>query len=273
SNKPLADRILAAQTFVFIVSILVALLAAVFAERRKSEQAVKQVANRLQLALDGATLGAFSADLATGQLACDERAAQSHGHSVLPTPIKESRRFVQPEDLNRIDDAAAEAEHNRGNWRAEYRVVPPPGHPHAGETRWVAVEGSVVRDAHGTPVQLLGVTRDITLNKRGEQALVERTMQLELAGRVALVGSYAYDVNTDEMRVSEGYAAIHGLPEGTAETTRSAWRTRVHPEDVGRVERLRSRALRNRGCEHNFEYRIMLPNRGVRWIESRSFIS
>src|SRR5262249_22336433 len=144
SNKPLADRILAAQTFVFIVSILVALLAAVFAERRKSEQAVKQVANRLQLALDGATLGAFSADLATGQLACDERAAQSHGHSVLPTTIKESRRFVHPEDLKRIDGAVAEAEHNRGNWRAEYRVVPPPGHPHAGETRWVAVEGSVV---------------------------------------------------------------------------------------------------------------------------------
>jgi PAS domain S-box-containing protein len=109
--------------------------------------------------------------------------------------------------------------------------------------------------------------------EEAERTLSDRNTQLALAGKVALVGSYAYDVNADEMQVSEGYAAIHGLPEGTAETTRSAWRTRVHPADVGQVERLRHRALRDRRCEHNFEYRIICPNRGVRWIESRSFIS
>src|SRR4029453_2441613 len=42
-GKPLADRILSAQTFVFIASILAVLLAAVFAERRRSEHATKQV--------------------------------------------------------------------------------------------------------------------------------------------------------------------------------------------------------------------------------------
>src|SRR5215813_571744 len=109
--------------------------------------------------------------------------------------------------------------------------------------------------------------------EEAERTLSDRNTQLALAGKVALVGSYAYDVNADEMRVSEGYAAIHGLPEGTAETTRSAWRTRVHPEDIGRVERHRRRALRVRACEHTLEYRIVLPDRGVRWIESRSFIS
>ena len=109
--------------------------------------------------------------------------------------------------------------------------------------------------------------------EEAERTLSDRNTQLDLAGKVALVGSYAYDVNADKMRVSEGYAAIHGLPEGTAETTRSAWRTRVHPEDIGRVERLRRRALHDRACEHNFDYRIVLPDRGVRWIESRSFIA
>jgi PAS domain S-box-containing protein len=181
-QKPLADRILAAQTFVFIESILVVLLAAVFAERRRSERAVKQVADRLQVALDGAALGAFSADLATGQLACDRRAAQFHGHSVLPTTIKESRRFVHAEDLSRIDGALAEARRTHSNWKAEYRVVPPPGHPHAGETRWIAVEGSIERDVHGAPMQLLGVTRDITLSKRAQEH--QRVLHAELNHRV-----------------------------------------------------------------------------------------
>jgi PAS domain S-box-containing protein len=130
-----------------------------------------------------------------------------------------------------------------------------------------------LRDGNGSIVGTVNMTIDISEHKKTELALVERNTQLALAGKVALVGSYAYDVDADAMRVSEGYAAIHGLPEGTAETTRSAWRTRVHPEDVGQVKRLRSRALRDRACEQNLEYRIVCPDHGVRWIESRSFIS
>jgi PAS domain S-box-containing protein len=103
--------------------------------------------------------------------------------------------------------------------------------------------------------------------------LDDRNTQLALAGKVALVGSYTYDVDADEMQVSEGYAAIHGLPDGTAETTRSAWRMRVHPEDVEQIHRLRGRAYFDRRREHNFDYRIVCPDRGVRWIESRSLIS
>ena len=99
TGKPPAERIIAAQAFVLAAVILAVLLAALFAERRRSEQALKQGAERLELALDGAALGAFSADLATGQIECDMRAARSHGHSLPPTTISESRRFVHPEDL------------------------------------------------------------------------------------------------------------------------------------------------------------------------------
>ena len=83
-------------------------------------------------------------------------------------------------------------------------------------------------------MRLLGVTRDITERKRAEQAFAERTVQLALAGKAGLVGSYAHDVNSDKMQVSEGYAAIHGLPEGTTESSRSEWKRRADPEDLAR---------------------------------------
>ena len=64
ASKPFADRILAAQTFVLAASILAVLLAALFAERRRNEVALKDSNDRfkdsndrLQLALDGARLG------------------------------------------------------------------------------------------------------------------------------------------------------------------------------------------------------------------------
>ena len=71
------------------------------------------------------------------------------------------------------------------------------------------------------------MTVDISERKKAELALAERNVQLALAGKAGLVGTYAYDSNTDMMQVSEGYAAIHGLPEGTTESSRSEWKRRA----------------------------------------------
>jgi PAS domain S-box-containing protein len=272
ASVPHSDRILAAQTLVLAAALLALVLAALFAERRRTEAALKQGSERLRLALDGAELGAFSADLAIGRFECDARAAQIHGHKVRPENLKEVRRFVHPDDLARIDASLAEAQRTGGIWNAEYRVVPPPDHPHAGETRWVAVESSIMRDLQGAPVGLLGVTRDITERKHTEQTLAERNAQLDLAGRAALVGSYAYDLNTRVLQFSEGYAAIYDLPEGTSEMTGSQRRALVHPEDLEQLDRVRSEAFEQRRREFSLVYRNILPKRGVRWIESRSLI-
>jgi len=273
ASIPLADRILAAQTLVLAGALLALVLAALFSERRRSEAVLKQGKECLQLALDGAELGAFSADLATGHLECDARAARIHGFNVPPVTIKESRRFVRLEDLARIDAALVKAKRTSGVWTAQYRVVPPPNHPHAGETRWVAVEGSIVRSSQGNSLRLLGVTRDFTHQKEAEQALQERNAQLALAGNAGLVGSYAYDTDTERIKISPGYAAIYGYPEGTAEISRSAWLASVHPEDVERLNMLRSQAFRERRPEYNVDFRIVPSAGEVRWIEARSFIS
>jgi PAS domain S-box-containing protein len=182
ASLPIADRVLAAQTFVLAAAILVLLLSALFVERRRTEAALKASTERLQLALDGARLGAFSADLATGRIEFDARATRLHGYDVPPTTIRESRRFVHPDDLERIDAAVVEARCTGGMWRAEYRVIASFG-PAAEETRWIALEGSVEFDGQGKSVGLRGVMRDITRRKRSEQALAERDTQLALAGK------------------------------------------------------------------------------------------
>jgi PAS domain S-box-containing protein len=182
ASVPHSDRILAAQTLVLAAALLALVLAALFAERRRTEAVLKQGSERLRLALDGAELGAFSADFATDRFECDARAAQIHGHNVRPENLKEVRRFVHPDDIARMEAALAEAQRTGGVWNAEYRVVPPPNHPHTGETRWVAVESSIMRDLQGAPVGLLGVTRDITERKRAEEA--RKILNAELDHRV-----------------------------------------------------------------------------------------
>jgi len=273
ASLPLADRVLAAQTFVLAAAVLVLLLAALFAERRRSEAALKVSAERLQLALDGAQFGAFSADLATGRIECDARAARLHGHDIPPITIKESRRFVHPDDLVLIDATMTEAARTGGVWRVEYRVMHPPSQSKVGETHWVALEGSILFNGQGRPVGLRGVTRDITHRKQSERALAERNTQLALAGKVARVGTFTFDLGTGRMQVSPGYATIHGLPEGTLEAWRADWRSRVHPDDLPQLDVNLQQSIAERHNDHHCEYRIILSSGVIRWIESRSLIT
>src|SRR5262249_28330793 len=77
ASVPVMERVQGAQLTVTMVTVLTLVLVALFAERNQREAA-------LQLALDGAEAGAFSADLATGHLECDARAANIHGHPGAP---------------------------------------------------------------------------------------------------------------------------------------------------------------------------------------------
>jgi PAS domain S-box-containing protein len=120
---------------------------------------------------------------------------------------------------------------------------------------------------------VVGVNIDVTERKRAEQALVERNILLALAGRAARVGTFAYDTDEEILQISEDYAAIHGLPEGTAKIARSEWLAGVHPQDVERVELPRSEAFRERRNEYSAEFRIIRPGGEVRWVEIRCFIT
>ena len=128
-------------------------------------------------------------------------------------------------------------------------------------------------DKEGKVVGVVSMKLDISERKKAELALAERNIQLGLAGKAALVGSFAYDTDTEIMQISEGYAAIHGFPEGTVEKARSECLADVHPDDIGRVTQLRSEAFRGRRREYSVEYRIIRAAGEVRWVETRCFIS
>jgi PAS domain S-box-containing protein len=275
ASIPVADRILAAQTHVLASALLALVIAALFADRRRSEAELAESHERLRLALGGAELGVWSVDPSTGSFENDARDRRIHGHDpdAPPKTLTEARSLIHPDDLAGLDAAFVASKRSGGSFKAEYRLAPMGEHRHAGRERWVAVEGTVVCGAKGRPLRLLGITRDITERKQAELALAERNAQLALAGQAALVGSYTYESDLERMAVSEGYTAMHGLPEGTTETTRSHWRTRVHPEDLEQLEELRARTFREQGKVYNVEYRIVRAGAEIRWIDSRSYVS
>jgi PAS domain S-box-containing protein len=117
------------------------------------------------------------------------------------------------------------------------------------------------------------VARDITDRKKAELTLAERNLQLALAERAALVGSFAYDVDSETMQISAGYAAIHGFPAGAREILRSEWKAGVHHDDLVRLDEFRNHTLRSRSNAYSADYRIVRPGGEIRWIDARVFIS
>jgi PAS domain S-box-containing protein len=144
---------------------------------------------------------------------------------------------------------------------------------HDGTRIYVMPNPTPLREATGAIVGVVNMTLDISERKEAELALAERDLQLALAGKAARVGSFAYDTDTELIQVSQGYVAIHGLAEGTTQIPRSTWRAGVHAEDLMRLDAQRERVWRQQRREDNAEYRVLLADGEIRWIESRSFTS
>ena len=163
------------QTLVLAGALLLLILAALFAERRRSEAALRDSNDRLQLALDGSELGVWSIDPRSGRFENDARDRRIHGHhpQAPPKSLAEARPFVHPDDLPNLDAAFAASGRTGGSYKAEYRLASVPGHADVGQERWIAVRGTVVRNAAGRPVRLLGVTHDITERKQAEAETAE----------------------------------------------------------------------------------------------------
>jgi PAS domain S-box-containing protein len=94
-----------------------------------------------------------------------------------------------------------------------------------------------------------------------------READFNRAQAVAHVGSWVYDLVTDEMRLSAETCRIFGLPEGTRGSHES-YLARVHPEDRSAVDSAWQAALKG-GQPFDNEHRILFGN-AIRWVRQQA---
>jgi PAS domain S-box-containing protein len=241
-------------------------------ERKQAEAEIKESESRLADALAAGQVIAFEWDAATRRSRRSSNAAAILGFEEGDGPrALQSESFMQrvhPDDRDFLKAHTRALRRDKPTYALSFRFRSPDG-----RQLWLEETAKGEFDAAGRLLRIKGLTRNITDRETAERALADRNLQLALAAKAALVGSFSYDAETQEMQVSEGYVAIHGLPEGTSHTTRSTWQLGVHPEDIARVDELRARAFREQRCEHGTEYRIVRATGEIRWIEARCFIS
>jgi PAS domain S-box-containing protein len=241
-------------------------------EQEQAEAVLKESESRLADALAAGQVIAFEWDAATRRSRRSANAAcilgYEEGDGGGELQCEDFFLRVHPDDRQRFKALIRDLWADKPCYALSFRFCSPDG-----RQLWLEETAKGEFDAAGRLLRIKGLTRNITDRKRAERALAERNMQLALAGKAALVGSFTLDFETEEVQFSEGYAAIHGLPEGTSHTTRSIWKAGLHPEELQRIDELRSRAFRDQRGEYGFEYRIVRSTGEVRWIEARCFVS
>ncbi|WP_242343460.1 PAS domain-containing hybrid sensor histidine kinase/response regulator [Anaeromyxobacter terrae] len=191
----------------------------------------------------------------------NRRFCEITGYSVEELLARDIAELTHPAD--RARDAAAIAAALRGEtdgWTIEKRYLRKDG-----QTAWVVVTGSVLRDAEERPFRTVATVHDITARRRIEEDLRASEALLRLAQRAAHAGVWELDLIAGTAWMSP---ECHGL-FGTALAARgpdiAAWQRRMVPEDAAAAAAALSQAVKH-GEEYSAEFRIQHPALGERWL-------
>jgi len=121
------------------------------------------------------------------------------------------------------------------------------------------------RDDTGNVLGIIGISKDITPVKKSEQELAKKEQLLTLALSSAKAASWNWDIATGKIIWSPESYDLYGFdPE--AESTIATWTSFLYPEDVEATNRELARVLADPSAELKFEFRIVHPQLGIRWI-------
>jgi PAS domain S-box-containing protein len=184
-------------------------------ERKQAEEALRQGEERYRLALDAAALGTWRHDPATGLLSLDERARSHSGFESDTVTLAQVFALIHPDDVARVEheiNIALDPVNSTGYYATEYRII----HPDGG-IRWISVQASIYFEGQGTtrhPVQVIGLSQEITERKHAEEALRAANEELTrfntlMVGRELRMIELKREVN--ELCASNGQPLRHPL--------------------------------------------------------------
>ena len=144
-----------------------------------------------------------------------------------------------------------------------------------GEYRWFLVRGVPFRDGHENIVKWYGTLTDIEDRKCAEQALQllsddlhDSKARLEEAQRIAHVGYWIWDLETNHITWPDETYRIFGLRPQERPIDVAAFQEMIHPDDRELLRRAVQQVQNGEGATE-LEFRIVRPDGEVRIVQSR----
>ena len=175
---------------------------------KRSEQAAREALLRLNEAVRAGNIGLWEWEIATHRVVYSQEWKRQIGYAEheIRDDFEEWRSRVHPDDL---EGALATIRRSIDAARRDYQSTFRFRH-RDGSYRWIMAQGSIVSNAAGKPVRMLGSHVDITEQKRGQEALEESTRRYRTLFERNMDGIYLHDLDGRILDVNPAAEAQSG---------------------------------------------------------------
>ena len=213
---------------------------------------------KTSMALEAARLVAWEWEIETDRLSMSSNAVEVLGNGAgLAYIASAGLNHVHPDDLARHQAIIAAAVKAREPYHSTLRLW----HTERHEYIWIEEYG-VVRES--PQLGISGVTQDINERRIAQDALLDSQQRLELALNSAGMGTWDWQLETNEILWGGHSDRIYGYPRGTHRVTFDEIVKRVHPEDRKATEVALDQMLTNQNLD--MEFRVIWPDESVHHV-------
>ena len=125
-----------------------------------------------------------------------------------------------------------------------------------------------IRDSLGKTVGIVLVFSDVSEKYKAEEALREKEWLLSESQRIAHIGSWSFNIQTNKITWSEETYRIYGVSPETFVPTRESFISLIHPDDLSSV--LKAIGTIEAGNPSKNSFRIITPSGDIRFINGYS---
>lgn len=164
--------------------------------------------------------------------------------------------FVHPDDLVSTNDEVEKLAKGELTTSFKNRYLCKDG-------KYIILSWNVSPDP--TNGNLYCTARNVTKEKEEEQRLIDGNKLLDDSQSIAKIGSWKFDLMTDDLTWSEGHYRIFELEKLPKDQLYEAYRNRIHKDDLAKLDRVSENVNKN-GKDFKVEYRIVFPDQRVKHI-------
>ncbi|HET7307163.1 MAG TPA: PAS domain-containing protein [Gammaproteobacteria bacterium] len=220
----------------------------------------------VQRTLQEVGIGVWRFDFAARTLQWSSVRAPHFGlEAEAPSTYEEFIELVHPQDQAAVRASLEKAVELHQPYRTEYRVTWRDGSLH-----WIEARGETRYDAAGMPVEMAGVTIDVTGRKRVEESLSDARDRLMRAMNYGHVGTWTIDWPSEKVYTDALIAKLFQVPpEDEQGGPLEHYLAAIHPDDRDRVAAEIAEAFAQGGGYHQSQYRIPQPDGTDCWVDAR----
>lgn len=182
-----------------------------------------------------------------------------------PLTIDNYNRLIHPDDLAQLTESFNNSLEHKESFNSTHRIL-----TSKDKIKYVEEKGYTIYDKKGKPIRSLGTTQDITERKLVEIELQKSKEQLKEAQRIAKVGHFEFNLNSQDANWSDEACRMFGFEKENPNAIYAKYCKQTHPDDYKNQYAIFSQALKEKRG-YTVTYRINSISGEEKQIEEKGY--